>query len=191
VVDMHKSFDLFFVSSNSHKYIEAKTILDSFGIELGFLKLNLEEIQSHSLNEIAEKKAKDAFSKCKKPIIIEDDGLFIDSLNGFPGPYSSYVFETLGNKGILKLVSSKRNAKFVSHIAYCDKKILKTFVGKLDGTISKSQRGKGWGYDPIFIPKNSEKTFAEINHKNELSHRFKALKKFSNWYLDKLESNDQ
>ncbi len=188
---MHKSFDLFFVSSNSHKYIEAKTILDSFGIELGFLKLNLEEIQSHSLNEIAEKKAKDAFSKCKKPIIIEDDGLFIDSLNGFPGPYSSYVFETLGNKGILKLVSSKRNAKFVSHIAYCDKKILKTFVGKLDGTISKSQRGKGWGYDPIFIPKNSEKTFAEINHKNELSHRFKALKKFSNWYLDKLESNDQ
>ena len=87
---MHKSFDLYFVSSNSHKYKEAKNILDSFGINLGFFKLTLEEIQSNSLKEIAEKKAQDAFSKCKKPIIIEDDGLFIDSLCGFPGPYSSY-----------------------------------------------------------------------------------------------------
>ncbi len=186
---MHKSFDLYFVSSNSHKYKEAKSILDSFGIRLGFFKLNLEEIQSNSLKEIAENKAKDAFSKCKKPIIIEDDGLFIDSLNGFPGPYSSYVFKTIGNKGILKLLSSKRNAKFVSIITYCDKKTLKTFDAKLDGTISKSQKGKGWGYDPIFVPKNSRKTFAETNQKNELSHRFKALKKFSSWYLDKQESN--
>ena len=139
---MHKSFDLYFVSSNSHKYKEAKSILDSFGIRLGFFKLNLEEIQSNSLKDIAENKAKDALSKCKKPIIIEDDGLFIDSLNGFPGPYSSYVFKTIGNKGILKLVPSKRNAKFVSIITYCDKKTLKTFDAKLDGTISKSQKGK-------------------------------------------------
>ena len=187
---MHKSFDLHFVSSNSHKYKEAKSILDSFGIKLDFLKLDLEEIQSPSLKNIAEKKAQDAFSKCKKPIIIEDDGLFIDSLDGFPGPYSSYVFKTIGNKGILKLVSSKRNAKFVSVITYCDKKTLKTFDAKLDGTISKSQKGTGWGYDPIFIPKNYRKTFAEINNKNELSHRFKALRKFSSWYLRKLESND-
>ena len=83
------------------------------------------------------------FQKCKKPIIIEDDGLFIDSLNGFPGPYSSYVFKTIGNKGILKLFH-QRNAKFVSFITYCDKQILKTFDAKLDGTISKSQKGKGW-----------------------------------------------
>ncbi|KFM17399.1 dITP-XTP pyrophosphatase protein [Marine Group I thaumarchaeote SCGC AAA799-P11] len=112
-----------------------------------------------------------------------------DSLKGFPGPYSSYVFKTIGNKGILKLVPSKRKAKFVSIITYCDKKILESFNAKLDGTISKSQKGKGWGYDPIFIPKNSRKTFAEVDHKNKLSHRFKALKKFSNWYLHKLESN--
>ncbi|QDI89154.1 RdgB/HAM1 family non-canonical purine NTP pyrophosphatase [Candidatus Nitrosopumilus sp. SW] len=186
---MHKLFDLYFVSSNPHKYKEAKNILDSFGIKLGFLKLDLEEIQSTSLKDIAEKKAKDAFSKSKKPIIIEDDGLFIDSLNGFPGPYSSYVFKTIGNKGILKLVSSKRKAKFVSIITYCDKKTLESFDAKLDGIISKSQKGKGWGYDPIFIPKNSRKTFAEIENKNKLSHRFKALKKFSNWYLHKLESS--
>ena len=49
---MHKSFDLYFVSSNNHKYQEAKTILDSFGIKLGFIKLNLEEIQCHCEDEI-------------------------------------------------------------------------------------------------------------------------------------------
>lgn len=182
---MQQSFDLFFASSNNHKYQEAKIILDSFGIKLGFFKCNLEEIQSDSLKSIASHKAKHAFSKCKKPVIIEDAGMFIDSLNGFPGPYSSYVFKTIGNKGILDIINDRRKAKFVSVIAYCDKKILEFFDGKVDGIISKSQKGKGWGYDPIFIPKYAEKTFAELTDKNKLSHRYKALKKFSNWYLHK------
>ena len=182
---MHKSFDLFFVSSNYHKYEEAQIILDSFGIKLGFFKSNLEEIQSNSIKDISIVKAQDAFSKCKKPLIIEDDGLFIDSLNGFPGPYSSYVFKTVGNAGILDILKQKRIAKFISVITYCDKKTLQSFTAKLDGTISKNQKGNGWGYDPIFIPKNMKKTFAELHDKNELSHRYKALKKFSNWYLFK------
>ena len=182
---MQQSFDIFFVSSNKHKYLEAKTILDSFGIRLGFLKQGLEEIQSDSIKKIATKKAKDAFSKCKKPLIIEDDGLFINSLDGFPGPYSSYVFQTIGNKGVLNLVGTKRSARFVSLITFCDKKTTKSFEGKIDGTISKKLKGKGWGYDPIFIPKNSSDTFAEIKNKNELSHRYKALKKFANWYSHK------
>ena len=152
---MHKSFDLFFVSSNNHKYSEAKKILDSFGINLGFLKSSLEEIQSNSLCNIAMAKARDAFSKFKKPIIIEDDGLFIDSLEGFPGPYSSYVFKTIGNKGILNLLKNNRKAKFVSIITYCDNTVLESFDGKLNGKISKTQKGKGWGYDPIFVPNNS------------------------------------
>jgi len=184
---MQKSFDLYFVSSNNHKYQEAKIILDSFGIKLGFIKSTLEEIQSNSLKEIALCKAKDAFSKCKKPLIIEDDGIFINSLNGFPGPYSSYIFKTIGNKGILNLLKQNRKAKFISIITYCDKHILQSFDAKIDGSISKSVKGKGWGYDPIFIPNNLQKTFAELNNKNELSHRYKALKKFSKWYLHKKE----
>ena len=63
---MQQLYDLYFVSSNNHKYKEAKKILDSFGVELGFFKSNLEEIQSSSLKIIAKQKAKTAFSKCKK-----------------------------------------------------------------------------------------------------------------------------
>jgi len=182
---MQKSFDLFFVSSNNHKYLEAKKILDSFGMELGFIKSNLDEIQSNSLKEIALYKAKNAFSKYKKPLIIEDDGIFINSLKGFPGPYSSYVFKTIGNNGILNLLKQNRNAKFISIITYCDNHVIQSFDAKIDGSITKYPKGKGWGYDPIFIPNNSKKTFAELNNKNKLSHRYKALKKFSKWYLHK------
>ena len=189
--DMPRSFDLFFVSSNYHKYQEAKKILRSFGINLKFFKYELEEIQSFSLQEIASKKAIQAFQKCKKPIIVEDDGLYINALYGFPGPYSSYVFKTIGNKGILQLLKQNRKAKFVSIISFCDDKNSKSFEAKIDGNISKTQNGEGWGYDPIFIPKNLNKTFAELTNKNELSHRYKALKKFSNWYLHKLKSNGQ
>mgnify|MGYP005997814013 CR=1 FL=1 len=75
VVDMHKLSDLLFVSSNIHKFTEAEKILKSFDISIQFFKLNLEEIQSNSIKQIAIKKAQNAFSKCKKPLIIEDDGL--------------------------------------------------------------------------------------------------------------------
>ena len=188
---MPKSFDITFVSSNIHKFEEAKQILSDFGISLGYANHSLEEIQSDSLKSIALKKAKEAFFKLKKPVLIEDDGLFINSLGGFPGPYSSYVFQTIGNDGILNLLKKNRNAKFVSVISYCDKKNIQIFIGNLYGTISFSKQNKGWGYDPIFIPKNMKQTFGEIGNKNKISHRFKALKKFSTWYLDMQESNDQ
>ncbi|MFZ8938319.1 MAG: RdgB/HAM1 family non-canonical purine NTP pyrophosphatase [Nitrosopumilaceae archaeon] len=181
---MPQSFDLFFASSNNHKFKEAKNILEEFGIHLGFFRCNLEEIQSDSLKEIAKHKATQAFEKLKKPVIVEDDGLFIESLNGFPGPYSSYVFKTIGNKGILNLLKQKRRANFVSIISYHDKNLQKSFDSKANGTISKKIIGKGWGYDPIFIPSNYKKTFAQLENKNKVSHRFKALKKFASWYFD-------
>ncbi len=81
--------------------------------------------------------------------------------------------------------SDLMNRPSSSIITYCDKNILESFDAKLDGSISKYVKGKGWGYDPIFIPNNLKKTFAELNNKNELSHRYKALKKFSKWYLYK------
>ena len=101
---MHKLSNLLFVSSNVHKFREAKKILNSFEIDVEFFKLTLEEIQSNSIGQIAIKKAQDAFSKCKTPLIIEDDGLHVNSLGGFPGPYSSYVQKTIGNQGILDLL---------------------------------------------------------------------------------------
>ena len=194
---MPKSYNVLFASSNIHKYEEAKKILDKFGIKLGFFQTELVEIQDDSLSKIALQKAENAYDKCKKPVIIEDDGLFIDSLSGFPGPYSSYIFDTIGNNGILKLVGDNRDAQFVAIIAFCDSSNEPTlFESSVAGTISKNIRDGGWGYDPIFIPKNqtrpalppfSFKTYAELDNKNKLSHRYESLKKFASWFNSKRE----
>ena len=181
---MQEWSDVYFVSSNKHKYLEAKEILASFGIKLGFFQARLLEIQSDSLSEIAKAKALDAFSKCKKPIIIEDDALVIPSLGGFPGPYSSYVFDTIGNKGIIELVKKNRAAKFYATISYCDKrKKPLLFEGITPGKIATKISRGGWGYDPIFIPQGKTKTYAQITDKNTLSHRYRALAKFASWFV--------
>ena len=91
---MPKSSDVLFASSNTHKYKEAEKILAEFDIELGFFQTELIEIQDDLLSKIALQKALNAYEKCKKPVIVEDDGLFIDSLSSFPGPYSSYIFDS-------------------------------------------------------------------------------------------------
>jgi len=183
---MPQSYDIFFASSNVHKYEEAEKILSEFGIRLGFFQTELVEIQDDSLSKIALQKSLNAYEKCKKPVIIEDDGLFIDSLSGFPGPYSSYIFNTIGNNGILKLIGDNRDAQFVAIIAFCDSSnepIL--FESSVTGTISKNIQDGGWGYDPIFIPENQTKTYAELAEKNKLSHRYESLKKFANWFNNK------
>ena len=185
---MPESYDILFASSNEHKYEEAKEILVEFGIELEFFKTDLVEIQDDSLSKIALQKALNAYEKCKKPVIVEDDGLFIDSLSGFPGPYSSYIFNTIGNNGILKLIGDNRDAQFVAIIAFCDSSNEPTlFESSVAGKISKNIQDGGWGYDPIFIPEKQNKTYAELYDKNKLSHRYEALKKFANWFNSKQE----
>ena len=187
---MQEWSDVIFVSSNKHKYLEAREILSSFGLRLGFFHSSLVEIQSDSLAEIAKAKALDAYSKCKKPIIIEDDALLVKSLGGFPGPYSSYVFKTIGNEGVIKLTKKDRRAEFCAIISYCDKKKKPVlFEGVTPGKISKNIRGKGWGYDPIFIPQGRDKTYGQISDKNAISHRYRALEKFASWFANKQRSS--
>ena len=191
---MQQLSELFFASSNEHKFQEAERILANLGMQINLFKTTLEEIQSNNLNDIAEKKAINAYDLIQKPVIIEDDGLFIDSLDGFPGPYSSYVYDTIGNKGIMNLLenSKVRDAKFVSIIAYCDSDCdVKLFESSIPGKISSVIEKGGWGYDPIFIPDGESKTYANVSDKDKFSHRSAALTKFSNWFLDRQKDNGQ
>ncbi|HZS74196.1 MAG TPA: non-canonical purine NTP pyrophosphatase [Candidatus Nitrosotalea sp.] len=188
---MQMSYDVFFVSSNKHKFEEVEKIVSKFGLKLGLLKLPLQEIQADDLEDIAKHKALHAFSLCSKPVIVEDAGLFIKSLHGFPGPFSSYVFDTIGNDGILKLLDVKRDAIFKSVIAYCERSgVVHLFGASVSGTISRKKYGTKWGFDPIFIPRGKNKPYSKLAEKNQISHRYLALEKFSNWYLNKKKSND-
>jgi XTP/dITP diphosphohydrolase len=168
--------------------METILILSTQNVSVEFAKISLVEIQSDSLEEIAREKAKTAFAEVGRQVIVEDDGLFIDSLGGFPGPYSSFVFRTIGNDGILKLLtgSANRSAYFRSLIAFYNGITLSISEGRVDGRISERvTEGGGWGYDPIFVPDGTYLTFAELKKsKNEYSHRRRALENFAKWYLN-------
>ena len=185
--------EIYFVSNNLNKYSEIKSMLDDkiIDLDLKFCKQDIIEIQDKKIENIAMEKAKSAYSIVKKPILIEDDGLFINSLNGFPGQYSKFISKSIGNKGIIRLLkrSSDRSAFFKSIFVYNDGIIAKVFYGKINGKISSTITTGGWGYDPIFIPlkRNNKKgiTFAKLsqtNKKNELSHRKIAFYKFIKWF---------
>jgi XTP/dITP diphosphohydrolase len=183
---------VFFATNNINKFNEARSILTELDIVVGMLRVKAAEIQSDRLKKIAQTSARDAFRRCCLPVIVEDAGLFIDALRGFPGPYAAYAYKTIGNKGLLKLMENveDRKAKFQSVIVYCDSYsgAPVCFEGEAAGKITNEERrgnGKsGFGFDPIFQPSGSEKTFAEmtIEEKNGFSHRAKAVRKFAEWY---------
>lgn len=184
---MRKTKEIYFASSNSNKYREIQPILSRYGIISHFSKMSLREMQSESVLAIARTKSTYAFEHVQGPVIIEDDGFYISSLKGFPGQYSSFVFETIGNEGLLRLMENKtdRNAYFLSVIAYNDGQTLKLFTGKTHGVLSGYATDGGWGFDPIFVPKNSRLTYGELSQLNRkilFSHRYKSIKKFSKWY---------
>lgn len=182
---------LYLITSNLNKFKEATLVLDEFGLTLQHLPLKKMEIQADDLQEISEHAAKVFLEQYDKEILVEDAGLFIDTLNGFPGPYSSYVYRTVGCKGILDLLKNekKRIASFKAVLSYGrPEKGIISFLGEIKGQIVKSIRGSGgFGFDPIFMPNGSDKTFAEmsISQKNQFSHRMRALKRFAEWYVKK------
>jgi len=187
---MPRSYDseVLFVSSNRHKYDEAKGVLKARGIRSAYAESELEEIQSDSLAAVAQAKARDAFSKFQRPVMVEDDGIFVDALGGFPGVYSSYVHKTIGLDGVLRLLEDRddRSASFAAVVSYCeDGAPPRTFEGRVSGAISAAKLGRGWGYDPVFVPDDSDMTFAQMSpgDKTRMSHRSMALGLFADWYL--------
>jgi XTP/dITP diphosphohydrolase len=145
----------------------------------------------------SELKAKYFFKKSNIFTISDDSGLCIECLQGKPGIYSARWAKKYGNfnkagKKIIELIKNKNknnkiknyNAKFVCSLTFCynsKKKI--TSTGIIEGKISKKLLGKkGFGYDPIFIPKGSKKTFGQMNKKKKIlmDHRFQAFKKLKN-----------
>lgn len=185
--------EIYFVTSNDHKIEEANRILSQFGIKLKKSNIKKIEIQSNSLEKIVKYSLLYAIKKLNNEIIVEDSGLFIEKLNGFPGPFSSYVYKKLGCNGILKLMKeiSDRRALFKCVVGYCSPNIKPViFHGICYGNISYEIRGShGFGFDPIFIPDNSNGlTFSELSpeEKDKFSHRGIAFRKFGLWYINNI-----
>lgn len=180
---------LYFVTGNVHKFNEIFGLFSKENIKYNLKRKDLEtiEIQTTDLKKVALFKLNSIKGQINGSYFIEDAGFFVDTpLNGFPGVYSSYVMETIGNKGILRLIDDFDTSKahFTSVIALYFKPLDKNlfFEGTVQGKISKAMIGSGgFGFDPIFLSNEiPNKTFAEltIEEKNEISHRGRAWSKF-------------
>lgn len=169
--------ELYIATANEEKLKEAMDILE---VPLKLAKIEIDEIQSKDVTKIAHEKAKAAFEKVGKPVIVDDVSLSIDALNGMPGPYVKDFLEVLGNQGLLRLLKDKqnRNLHVITTIGYHDGVQIYTFAGVLKGILSTEERGKdGWGFDPIIIPEGQTQTLAELGSeiKNKISHRRRAF----------------
>lgn len=179
--------ELHFVTSNAGKAEEAKAIL---GISVKIVSLDIPEIQSFDLEEIVRQKAAKAFELVGQPLFVEDTGLFVDAWNGFPGPFVKYLKDVVGNEGMLKMLEMESNRKATAKaaLAFYDGRELRVFLGEIEGKIVRKARGQSWGWDPLFVPEGSEKTYAELSgaEKNKISHRRKALEKLKQFLLSKV-----
>ena len=182
-----------FVTGNQNKVAEAYGILSPLGFYVEQLFIDgkapdLVEPQAEEIEEIAKYKLEQAVSLTmgtefeNEAVLVEDSGLFIDSLSGFPGPYSSFVKETIGLSGILSLMSGEtdRGAEFRAVAAVYFKGKIMTCTGICRGFVSENISGdSGFGYDPIFIPEEANgRTCAQLSpeEKSSISHRGFALK---------------
>ena len=174
-----------FVTGNAGKFAEIQEILKPLGIAVIQNKGDYPEIQADDLEPIAAASAKAAANDLGISVLVDDSGLFIHALNGFPGPYSRFVEDHLGNVRVLKLMEKEtdRRAYFKTAVAFCEPNNEPvTFFGIVEGQIAFEERGDGgFGFDPIFD--YNGKTFGELGteFKNTISHRRRALDKFIEW----------
>ncbi|RLF50075.1 MAG: non-canonical purine NTP pyrophosphatase, RdgB/HAM1 family [Thermoplasmata archaeon] len=183
---------VYFVTSNDKKFEEASKVFSSFAIKLERINRKYVEIQADKLEEVAEFSARYLMDNTPKPFILEDSGLFIDALKGFPGVYSSYVFRTIGLQGVLSLMEGKSNrgARFLSVVAVVHNNEVVLCRGVCEGHISHTARGHGgFGFDPIFIPRGEKRTFAEMSaaDKNAYSHRGKSMRLAAKYIAENMD----
>jgi XTP/dITP diphosphohydrolase len=166
------------VTSNPHKKAEVVEIL--IGAQIESRALELPEIQSLSLREIVEAKARSAYGMVKAPVLVEDVSFEIEALNGFPGPFVKWWKQVVGYELAVRIAEedSKYSAVAKCGAAYCDGGRVIYAEGVVRGRICEKAGESGFGFDPYFIPEGHEKTFAQmgIEAKNGISHRARAFK---------------
>lgn len=178
-------------TSNEGKFREMSRMLESLGHTAIKEDIPYPEIQAETLGEVVQFGMQWILDNDKRQwmedpdhgFVIDDSGIFIKALKDFPGVYSRFVFYAIGNSGILHLLEGMehRDATFRTGLLFHRNGRNHYFEGESRGRITHKERGtNGFGYDPIFIPGGSERTFAEMDtdEKNAYSHRGEAMDRF-------------
>ena len=154
--------EIIYVTGNWAKISSAKKTLEPLGYSINNIKMETPEIQADDVTDVAKYSAKWASEKLKCDVLKNDTGLFVEGLKGFPGVYTHYACDTIGEDGLLKLMEGMKNRKayFKECLAYCEYgKEPVVFEEITKGTIDTKKSGTyGWSWDFIFIPEGETKT---------------------------------
>lgn len=172
-----------FITGNPAK---AAYLNNYFDIEVAHQRLDLVEIQSLSLEEIVNDKAKRAHEMIGGIVLVEDVSLTFSALNTLPGPLIKWFYESLGNQGLCDVIPPTGNRAAVAQVAFalCDGESVQIFKGQVEGVVSETPRGEtNFGWDPIFVPVGYDKTWAEMTgeEKHLSSMRKPALEALANF----------
>ncbi|HEY0555597.1 MAG TPA: non-canonical purine NTP pyrophosphatase [Thermoanaerobaculia bacterium] len=168
------------VTGNPGKIAEARLAL---GAELEAVEVDLPEIQSLDYLEVLRAKADEAWRRVGRPLVVEEAGLDLAALNGFPGPLVKWMLAAVGAEGLARTALSLGDARAAARcfLLYKDGDREIVAEGRTEGTLVLPGRGThGFGWDPVFQPTGQPEgfalTFAELTgaEKGAVSHRGKA-----------------
>jgi len=169
-----------YITSNSHKYKETENILK--GISLSHLNIKIPEILTIDPKEVLEFKGRIAFKEHYGKFIMDHSALYFEQYSyKLPGCITDAMIEVVGLQGICNSINKSRNAISTTVLLYCDGKKFNYFESTLNGRISENPKGdNGFGWDKIFMPRGSSKTFAEHTYEEKIaiSSRTMVLKEF-------------
>ncbi len=170
----HVPFTL--VTGNRNKLLEAERIL---GCSIRCEPIDLPEIQSLDLAEVLRAKGEEAWRRLRRPVVVEETGLDLASMNGFPGPLIKWMLESIGPVGIARAAHALGEPRAVARCAliYRDSDTTLIAEGETRGELVLEARGAdGFGWDPIFVPEGRRETYAELGAeiKDQLGHRGRA-----------------
>jgi non-canonical purine NTP pyrophosphatase (RdgB/HAM1 family) len=175
--------EITFITGNQNK---ANILQRGLGLPVKHHKLDLEEIQSLDLREVAEHKAREAYDILGEPVLIEDASLTFTAMGRLPGTFVKWFIEELSIPGLAKLAQSLPSQEAVGRVlyAYCDGESVQFFEGTMKGRIAPEPRGdNGFGFDGIFINDGYDLTRAEMTQEeyDATSYRTEAMGKFRDY----------
>lgn len=179
-----------FVTKNPHKAEEVEAILGDIGVSIVHAPLTIHEIQTEDITLIVRDKVLKAFNQVGRPVFIEHTGLYIDSLQGFPGGLTQVFWDKLKADKFSELFGGLQNTSLTAKtvIAFCDAKKVYIFEGSIEGNIAPEPRGdRDFQWDCVFIPKGFQETFAEMKErKNDISMRKLAFDDFRKYLVSEV-----
>lgn len=175
-----------FVTSNANKLNEARIMLNSVGIEIEGAEINFVELQLNTQEEIVKNKLEQAYNLLKRPVIVDDTGVYISKFDNFPGVITKTLVDSIGIEGIVRLIEDGDEACFKTVIGFRDGDTVKIFDGTLNGNLTKirfSEINPKAPISSIFIPIGQDKTLSELGEGflNGNSHRSRALRRMADY----------